>query len=147
MQERVVRLSRLQADEDEMAISRTKVGILQHLLSIQYLMDRMRFTKSARFFLDILPQLERNRYRHFLRISPLALQKLTALIEHHPIFHASGVFEQAPVQKQLAVDLRRFAGEYSSSGWVISTAQMFGIGEGTVVLYTRRICTVLMDIL
>jgi hypothetical protein len=103
-----VRLSRLQADEDEMALSRTKGNILQYLLSILYLMDRTPVNKSERFFLDISPQLGLERYRHFLRISPGALRQLTALIETHSIFHDAGVFEQARIQKQLAVALRRF---------------------------------------
>ena len=56
-----------------------------------------------------------------------------------------GTKPQAPVQKQLAVALRRLACEYSSSGSIISTSQMFAIGEGTVCLYTRRVCTALVE--
>ena len=71
---------------------------------------------------------------------------LLQTIASHRVFmtHPTGR-PQAPVQKQLAVALRRLACEYSSAGSVISTSQMFAIGEGTACLYTRRVCTALVE--
>lgn len=47
---------------------------------------------------------------------------------------------------QLLVSLRRLGCEASSGAGVVSAAQLFGIGEGTVVLYTRRCCTALFSL-
>ena len=59
-------------------------------------------------------------------------------IQDHPVFGP----QQAAMQHQLQVTLRRFG----SSIDTIQVGQMFGIGDGTVSLYTRRVCTALMSL-
>jgi hypothetical protein len=64
-------------------------------------------------------------------------------VENHSVFRSTGNNPQADPSKQLAVALRRFGAEYSSAGAVIPTSQLFGISEGSVVMYTRRVCIAL----
>lgn len=47
---------------------------------------------------------------------------------------------------QLAVALHRFGSETASANSCINTGQIFGIGEGTVVLYMQRVIIALMDL-
>lgn len=51
-----------------------------------------------------------------------------------------------PSSKQLAVCLKRLGCEASSAGSNITIGQIFGIGDGTVTLYTRRCLKALMDL-
>ncbi|KAF8417706.1 hypothetical protein EV426DRAFT_510705, partial [Tirmania nivea] len=47
---------------------------------------------------------------------------------------------------QLLIALRRLGCEAASGSGVVSVAQLFGIGEGTVVLYTRRVICALIGL-
>ena len=67
---------------------------------------------------------------------------VVSMIEQNAVFKNSSNCKQAPPPKQLAVALRRLCTESS----VMSIAQAFGISEGTVVLYTKRVVQALMDI-
>ena len=101
----------------------TPAEICHHLLSIRYLETRRNpVEKSEAFYRDILPSLQLDRYHHFLRTSPQSLYFIAERIAGHRIFMLRGTKPQAPVQKQLAVALRRLACEYSSSGSIISTS-------------------------
>ena len=101
----------------------TPADICHHLLSIRYLATRRNpVEKSEAFYRDILLSLQLDRYQHFLRTSPQSLYIIAERIAGHRIFMLRGTKPQAPVQKQLAVALRRLACEYSSSGNIISTS-------------------------
>ena len=63
----------------------------------------------------------------------------------HPVFHNNSRRRQAHPGWQLAVALNRF-GHYGNRMNLDEVASDFGIGEGTVILYTNRVLTALMDL-
>ena len=58
------------------------------------------------------------------------------MIQDHPVFGP----KQASVAQQLGVALRQFGSAMDTA----QIGQIFGIGDGTVSLYTHRVCTALM---
>lgn len=62
------------------------------------------------------------------------------------MFKSRGNFKKLEPSFQLAVALHRFGSETSSGNTCINTGQIFGIGEGTVILYTQRIIMALMSL-
>ena len=68
------------------------------------------------------------------------------LIKDHPVFSNNSKNPQVASSKQLAVALRRLASESSTAGSVMNMAQVFGIGEGTVTLYTKRVTKALVSL-
>ena len=67
-------------------------------------------------------------------------------IENHTVFRNNSRKKQANPMLQLFVALRRLGGEGSTGSAVLSTSHLFGIGEGTVVLYTNRVCLALQSL-
>ena len=68
------------------------------------------------------------------------------MIEGNIVFRNNSHNKQASPSKQLAVALRRLCTESSVAASCMSTAQIFGVSEGTVVLYTKRVVKAWMDI-
>lgn len=67
-------------------------------------------------------------------------------IQGHLIFKSNGNHKQVEPSFQLAVGLHRFGSETASANSCINTGQIFGIGEGTVILYTQRVIIAFMDL-
>jgi hypothetical protein len=120
-------------DDEELEVR----AAVQALLNKRYLRSRALLDKSQDFILDIAPNLPDNRFRQFFRVSRGAFNMLLNLIQDYPGFNA----KQAPVHQQLGIALRRFG----SSMDTMQVGQMFGVGDGTVSLYTRRVCKALMQ--
>jgi hypothetical protein len=98
------------------------------LLQQRYLVERNSISKS-------------NRYSHvgLFQMSSEMLSSIVGVIENHAVFHNFSMNDQAPIPLQVAVTIRRLCCESSSSGSsVTSTAQLFGISEGAVVVFTKR---------
>src|SRR6266498_5673934 len=66
---------------------------------------------------------------------PHNFQQLANLIRFHPVFLSQGNKPQACVKLQLAVFLFRLG----STGSLFEVCSRFEIGEGTVILYTKRV--------
>ena len=120
--------------------------LLMHLQNIRYLKPRLQIPKSQEFYEEILPNLPENRFIQFFRMSREGFQYVLSKIQHNIIFNNNSNYQQVSVSKQLAVALRRLCTESSVAGSCINVAQTFGIAEGTVVLYTKRVIQALMDI-
>ena len=71
---------------------------------------------------------------------PHHFQQLVDLISPHPVFSSQGNKPQVCVELQLAVFLCRLG----STGSLFEVCSRFGIGEGTVILYTKRIIQAIM---
>ena len=123
----------------DLELEEVHLGIIGWLLQHRYLMERVNLQKSQAFSIDILPGMDERRFRQFLRLSPQAFGHVLQLIKDHPIFHSQGHHKQISASFQLAVALYRFGSEGSSAGSTFGTGQIFGIGEGTAVEYTKRV--------
>ncbi|RPB18708.1 hypothetical protein L211DRAFT_767069, partial [Terfezia boudieri ATCC MYA-4762] len=102
--------------------------------------------KNKEFSLNILPRLDEERFRQFLRVSPQGFNYIISKIQDYLVFKSNGNFKQMEPSFQLAIALHRFGNETSSESTCINTGQIFGIGEGTAVLYTQRVIIALMDL-
>jgi hypothetical protein len=71
---------------------------------------------------------------------PYHFQQLADLICSHPIFSSQGNKPQACIEFQLAVFLCRLG----STGSLFEVCSRFGIGEGTVILFTKRVIQAIM---
>jgi hypothetical protein len=72
----------------------------------------------------------------YARISPACFDHLLAAISDDAIFQNECSNEQAPVDQQLAIALYRF-GHFGNAASTKKVALHFGVGYGTVYLYTK----------
>ena len=91
--------------------------------------------KSSHWFNEILPSYDDKRFKKILRMTSESFKRLVQLISSHDIFKSNGNRKQAPVELQLAIFLHRIG----SKSDIFNICSKFGIGEGTVILYTKRI--------
>ncbi|PKY62609.1 hypothetical protein RhiirA4_305883, partial [Rhizophagus irregularis] len=75
------------------------------------------------------------RFKKIMRMVPESFEVLVKLLNIHPIFQSNHVTQQAPVELQLAIFLRRLGSKES----IFSICSRYGIAEGTVILYCKRI--------
>ena len=129
------RVSSLSEMEEEQLIQ--KVVIVMYLQNIRYLKPRKAVPKSIDFYQHILPNLPDNRFIQFFRMSREGFLHVLCMIEGNIVFRNNSHNKQASPSKQLAVALRRLCTESSVSASCMNTAQIFGVSEGTVVLYTK----------
>ena len=80
-------------------------------------------------------------FRRNIRVEPATFDALVSLIEDHEVFQNESRNNQAPVEEQLAIALRRF-GHFGSAASNEEIAQWAGYSAGFVTLCTRRIITV-----
>ena len=91
--------------------------------------------KSSHWYYEILPLYDDNRFKKILRMPPKHFKTLVNLISDHEIFQTKGQKKQASVELQLAVFLHRIGGKSN----IFEICSRFGIAEGTVILYIKRI--------
>jgi hypothetical protein len=118
----------------------TIYSLLTILLQTQYLENRVYVHKSQEWFNKVLPHYDNKRFKKLFRMTPQNFYKLSSLIETHPIFSTNSTNQQADVSLQLAVFLRRLA-----IGDIFSICALFGVAEGTVILYTQRVLKAILS--
>ncbi|CAI2199582.1 10124_t:CDS:1, partial [Funneliformis geosporum] len=91
--------------------------------------------KSKHWWLEVLPSYDPNRFKKILRMFPHNFLQLSNLIRFHPVFLSQGTKPQVCIELQLAVFLCRLG----STGSLFGVCSRFGLGEGTVILYTKRV--------
>ncbi|RPB21763.1 hypothetical protein L211DRAFT_755297, partial [Terfezia boudieri ATCC MYA-4762] len=120
--------------------------LLRFLHETRYLQERKGISKTGAWYQDVVYCLPLNRFRHFFRMNPDSFLFILAKINNHAVFHNNSKKKQADPMLQLFVALRRMGSEGSVGAAVMSTSQLFGIGEGTVCLYTNRVCVALQSL-
>jgi len=78
------------------------------------------------------------RFRRNVRVEPATFDALVTLIEGHKVFQNDSRNQQAPVEIQLAIALRRF-GHFGSAASNEEIAQWAGCGAGFITICTRRV--------
>jgi hypothetical protein len=118
-------------DDNELFI----LGLLA-LNEERYFEPRMyNITKSQDWYNNILPLYDDVRFKKVLRMLPETFKSLVNLIKNHLIFQSNNLKQQAPVELQLAVFLRRLG----SRNDIFSICSNYGIAEGTVILFCKRV--------
>ncbi|KAF8465514.1 hypothetical protein BDZ91DRAFT_658991 [Kalaharituber pfeilii] len=120
--------------------------IAQWLMRHRYLRLRGNLNKTKAFSLGILPELDVDRFRQFCRMSPEGFEYVYTRIKDHVVFTNNGNRKQVDPSFQLAVALHRFGSETANGSSCMNTGQIFGIGQGTAVLYTKRVIIALMSL-
>jgi hypothetical protein len=135
------------------AIVDDDVELLQDAVHMYTLVDESRYfcERSIRdrqdtFFLQVFPNLSDGQFRSMFRTTRRGLHVLGTLIQQHPVFINNSTFKQAHPTWQLAIALYRF-GHNGNGANVIDLSARFGIGAGTVSLYTSRVITALLSIM
>jgi hypothetical protein len=121
------------SEEEDNTILR--LALIQQL-NTRYLKPHIyHVAKSKHWWQEVLPLYDPNRFKKLLRMFPHHFQQLANLIRFHPVFLLQGPKPQVCVELQLAVFLCRLG----STGSLFGVCSRFGIGEGTVILYTKRV--------
>jgi len=121
------------SDEEENMVLRT--ALIQRL-NTRYLKPRIyNVAKSKHWWLEVLPSYDPNRFKKILRMFPHNFLQLSNLIRFHPVFLSQGTKPQVCIELQLAVFLCRLG----STGSLFGVCSRFRLGEGTVILYTKRV--------
>lgn len=126
-------------DEEDLASD-----ILCVLQNTRYTDIRMPVSKDSDHFVTLLNQ-DEVRFQNEFRMTKQSFMYVHDLIAAHPVFQNNSRYSQVCIQKQLAVALFRF-GHSGNSVSVGKTARKFGISEGSVELYTRRVIEALISL-
>jgi len=126
----------IDSNEEQEEISEIFMFGLLALNEIRYLEPRVyNVSKSQHWYHDILPSYNDVRFKKVMRMFPENFKNLVHLLGSHSIFQSNNVKQQAPIELQLAVFLRRLGSKED----VFSICSCYGIAEGTVLLYCKRI--------
>jgi hypothetical protein len=109
---------------------------LSSLLDSRYLESRVYdVAKSQEWWHLIVPKYDDMRFKRIMRMDSWSFQHLILKIESHSIFQSTGNKPQAPVELQLSIFLRRIG----SKDEIFGICSRYGISEGTVYLYCKRV--------
>ncbi|TFK59474.1 hypothetical protein BDN72DRAFT_780670 [Pluteus cervinus] len=117
------------------------VEAMAMLYADRYVEDRQKIPKTQDQMELLLGDYKTNHphiFRSYLRITPGCFDDLVNTIADDDVFHNNSNNPQAPVSHQLVVALYCF-GHYGNAASTDKVALHFGIGHGTVHLYTRRV--------
>jgi len=114
------------------------------LLNLRYLEPRIHVVNQTSLdrFQSVYLQYSEERFKKFFRMSKSNFDKLVNILKVNPIFHTNTFNKQINVNFQIAVFLRRLA----IKGDIFTISSLFGISEGTVILYTNRTIKAILEI-
>lgn len=127
------------AEDDEVIL----LGLCS-LLDSRYLESRTcnSVAKSQEWWHLIVPRYDDVRFKRIMRMDAQSFQNLITKIETHSIFQSTGNKQQAPIEFQLAIFLRRVG----SKDEIFSICSRYGISEGTVYLYCKRVMLAILSL-
>ncbi|CAG8655352.1 4276_t:CDS:2, partial [Paraglomus occultum] len=129
----------LSDEEEELEEKENAETILLGFLSLCeqcYLAPRIYdVAKSYEWREKILPAYDEERFKKLFRLSRHSFTLVVAHIKNNNVFISEGNKQQAPVELQLAVFLRRLG----TMEDIFSIGSQFGIAEGTVILYSKQV--------
>lgn len=117
---------------------------LEQLEAARYSVPRTRWPKTSAYMMEIFNRMSEADFRQHVRMDRPAFARLCDLLRPHSIFSNNSYAEQAPVEQQAAVALERL-GKYGTGAAPGVLKRIYGIGKGTVDLYTARVITALVD--
>ncbi|PKC17266.1 hypothetical protein RhiirA5_369156 [Rhizophagus irregularis] len=130
-------------DSDEEEISEIFILSLLALNEARYLEPRIyNVAKSQYWYNNILPSYNDIRFKKIMRMLPENFKALVNNLIDHPMFQSNNTKQQAPVELQLAVFLRRLGSKED----VFSVCSRYGIAEGTVLLFCKRIMKAIISL-
>jgi hypothetical protein len=133
---------------DEDNVLETLDQLVPLVVNRRYLLERVHKAKSRDFVDRVLPYLDDYDFKEQYRMFPSSFSVILAKIQNHPVFHtdSNAPRPQEPVHLQLQVALKRLGSESSSASGLSTISKQFGIGKGTVTIYTNRVTTAMMSL-
>lgn len=110
----------------------------------RYLYERQLYPKSQDFANNYFFAQPDESFQQLTRTSKHAFEFIRSELENHPISHNNNRNPQTPVWLQLAITLDRL-GNYGNEVSLGRTLKIWGVGKGTLDLYTSRVITALND--
>jgi len=101
--------------------------------------------KSKNWVLNYFSNLPEEDLRQTIRMNFNSFHQLLNRIEDHPIFHNESLCPQTSVEWQLACALNRL-GNYGNGGSLGRQKIIWGVGKGTVCLFTSRVIIALLSL-
>ena len=129
-------------DETCIALCFLKLAIIRK----RYIFRQPTIPKSDDFYSNVLFRLDEDRFRQEMRMTTLSFCKVLKLVADHLVFKDKGLGkkQQTCVQKQVSVALYMF-GMYGNAASRGQTARHFGIAEGSVDMFVRRVIVALIS--
>lgn len=127
-------------------------AIIEELLENRVLIESFRYgftgvrvPKFVQFFSEIFPKLDERRFKELVRVKRATFNRIIDLIADDEVFQPKSSFGRPPypVEVQLTVVLFRI-GHASVSGSL--TALIFGVGEGTIYDFTKRVFKAILNL-
>lgn len=123
-----------------------RLGKLHCMIGLErYLSPRGKIPKSQDYVYNYFLAQSNTEFRTITRVWKDAFHFIVGLIEEHPVFQNNSRNPQAPVHWQLACALDRLGNDGSGVS-VARSKLLWGLGHGTVLLYTKRVVKALNDL-
>ena len=88
--------------------------------------------KSQSFLIEVLPNLDDNRFRQFVRVNPKNVDAILNLIKDDYLFNGTRSCKQFSVKTQLIITLYRL-GSSGERATIAKIASLFGVSDGGVI--------------
>lgn len=111
----------------------------------RYLNDRVKSPRSTEFLLDCALKLNVKEFQQNFRCDIESFHQLVELLEPCAVFHNKSTCPQTAVTWQVAIALWRL-GHNGNGAATVMESMLFGFGVGTIVLFTRRVITALLEV-
>jgi len=126
---------------------------IDEILELKFVVENTRYfklektpiPKSVSYPRDLLWRLPEAELRQAIRMDYRALCRVEELIRDDMVFRSKSTNPQREVWLQLALALERFGCDGNGIS-VGRLSRLFGVGNGTVILYTRRVISALLNI-
>ncbi|KAF9400604.1 hypothetical protein BGZ76_007683, partial [Entomortierella beljakovae] len=115
------------------------------LSDTRYISQRVHRERDNYFFTKKFFILNDREFRSAFRTTREGLAAVATLIHNHPVFYSNSYHKQTHPGWQLAIAMYRF-GHYGNACSITDIASYFGIGHGTVTLFTNRVITALNSV-
>lgn len=140
--EKTIAFANLEDDEEE----EEETALLYSLVSSsRFISDHSPQVRSSHYFINIFPLISDNEFRSMFRTTRLGFMGVLEEIKDDPVFWNNSTCAQVQPIYQLAVALSRFGVNGAAAG-LLKWRALFGIGFGTVGLFTKRVITALLKL-
>ncbi|KAL6574682.1 hypothetical protein OROMI_011967 [Orobanche minor] len=131
-------------DEDDDILEELRDAFIS-INNSRYLNNRVRSPRSTEFLLDCALNLNATEFQQNFRCNLESFSRLVELLRPCPVFHNLSRCPQTAVTWQVCIALWRL-GHNGNGAATAMQSMLFGFGVGTIVLFTRRVITALLQV-
>ena len=127
-------------EDDEMFLLTARCCVMEK----RYLTLRKNLPKTAELA-DVIFRADDKVFKKNARMTRQAFFGVVEMIKDHPVFHNKSKMQQADPADQLMIALGRL-GFHGNGASLWAVGSRFGVGDGTVELYTSRVIRALLSL-